>query len=156
MAVTERWTSPRERTAEERATDIEGLDRWILSRLHADGVTDVHDLAETAPVRARNMSVRCNAIRDRMYAMQRKGLVERVDTGTRASSWRAVEGADLDNAAPVFVAPRGERYGHRGEYRTAAEWDRVLGFKPGTVSRRLRSGWTVSKALTTEVRCNKS
>lgn len=155
MAVTERWTSPRGKDAEERATDIEGLDRWILSELHANGVTDVHDLAETAPVRARNMSVRCNAIRDRMYAMQKRGLVERVDTGMRASSWRAVEGADIDSAAPVFVAPRGERYGYKGEYRTAAEWDREMGFKPGTVSRRLRSGWTVSKAVTTEVRCNK-
>jgi hypothetical protein len=155
MAVTERWTSPRERTAD-RLHDIEGLDRWILSKLHANGVTDVCRLAETAPVRERSISIRRKAVRYRMYAMQRKGLVERVDTGSRTSSWRATDGADIDAVTAEGADSGEERYGYKGEYRTAAEWDRVMGFGPGTVSKRLRSGWTVSKAVTTEVRCNKS
>lgn len=39
-----------------------------------------------------------------------------------------------------------------GETKTLAEWSEKFGMYPGTVSHRLRSGWSVEEALTTPVR----
>lgn len=41
---------------------------------------------------------------------------------------------------------------YQGRTQTVSQWARELGFRPGLISERLRSGWTVEKALTTPVK----
>ena len=40
------------------------------------------------------------------------------------------------------------RITHNGQQRTLAEWSRVVGIKQETIRRRIKSGWSVEKALT--------
>lgn len=39
---------------------------------------------------------------------------------------------------------------HNGETHTLAEWSEICGIRSGTLFRRLKAGWSIEKALTTQ------
>lgn len=41
---------------------------------------------------------------------------------------------------------------HQGERHTIAEWERLRGFVPGTLKRRIQSGWPTARALSAPIR----
>ena len=45
-----------------------------------------------------------------------------------------------------------KRIEHNGETHTIAEWDRIKGYPPKTVGRRLRRGWSVEEAIDTPLK----
>lgn len=67
-----------------------GLNEEILRILGEHGPMTVREIAELTPISYRRDSIRRKTIRDRMYRLRDKGLIESVPNWKNESKWRLI------------------------------------------------------------------
>lgn len=94
--------------------------------------------AEAREIDRREFEAECKAIRQRAYALVGKARPRLATMPANQSS----------NHGPVGPTP--SLFFHHGKMMSLREWSRYLGVKHSTLLRRIREGWPIELALTSE------
>lgn len=70
--------------------------------------------------------------------------------GRIQKGWSPIKAISTRDVYPI--TQRSHLITYNGVTRTQMEWTKALGFKKNTLSERIRTGWTIEKALTTPIR----